>query len=315
MNEKGLEERIKQSLVWLEIAKKDLEAAKYLYSHNLFPHAVFFLQQSIEKMTKSFGIRIGVIDEEEAKSIIGHEVWRIFLKILEKTKKETEEIFNRFPGLKNVSVIKSSWFSEITNLNIEELKREFSKQKLLELSSNKENLENIIDKLVKMEKEFFNLKDLIPKYLYEKIPYIEKEIKDYIKKIIQEIIEEISKTKSIDKDTIEAEIDKLITSSDVIKNIIQIFSQSSFWELKLGTFFCCYSLYYLSQVFCSHTALTRYPEEGRNPLEVYNKEAPLVQKLNDFIYVVEVTLNMLNRIYEILESSRTLYPSKAETST
>jgi len=56
----------------LEIARQDLEAARLLYDAQLYPQAVYFLQQSVEKGWKSFGFQHGIIDEQEALNPISH---------------------------------------------------------------------------------------------------------------------------------------------------------------------------------------------------------------------------------------------------
>lgn len=50
-----------------EIARTDLEAAKCLFEQELYPQAVFYLQQSVEKATKSFGLLKDIIKEGEVK--------------------------------------------------------------------------------------------------------------------------------------------------------------------------------------------------------------------------------------------------------
>lgn len=51
--------------ILLEISKKDLEAAKCLYENKFYSQAIFYLQQSVEKAAKSFGLLTGMIDESK----------------------------------------------------------------------------------------------------------------------------------------------------------------------------------------------------------------------------------------------------------
>ncbi len=60
---------MKLSKTLLEIAKKDLEAAKCLYEKELYPQAIFYLQQSVEKAAKSFAIMTNMIKEDEVKAV------------------------------------------------------------------------------------------------------------------------------------------------------------------------------------------------------------------------------------------------------
>jgi len=40
------------------MAKKDLEAARLLYSKKVYAQAVFYLEQAIEKGTKALGVKL-----------------------------------------------------------------------------------------------------------------------------------------------------------------------------------------------------------------------------------------------------------------
>jgi len=67
----------------LDIAKKDLEASKYLFDGGFYPHAVFYLQQSVEKALKSFLLKYGMIKKNTLKANMGHNLKRgivIFFK-------------------------------------------------------------------------------------------------------------------------------------------------------------------------------------------------------------------------------------------
>jgi hypothetical protein len=77
LNQWGMEAH----LAFLEVAKRDPEAARCLSSRKLYPQAVFFLQQSVEKATKSFGLWAKVVTEGEVKDAVGHDAWKVFSKI------------------------------------------------------------------------------------------------------------------------------------------------------------------------------------------------------------------------------------------
>jgi len=62
--------------VFLEIAKADLKAAQCLYQAKLYPQAVFFLQQSIEKTFKAIGS--SSFSETDLKTKIKHYPLKIF---------------------------------------------------------------------------------------------------------------------------------------------------------------------------------------------------------------------------------------------
>jgi len=78
-------------LTLLEIAFDDLRSAELLYQHNLHPQAIFFLQQSVEKVIKQLGINNGVIKPNELMTKVGHKPEIIFKKIVKQIKHLTNE--------------------------------------------------------------------------------------------------------------------------------------------------------------------------------------------------------------------------------
>jgi len=67
----------------LDIAKSDLDASERLYEDGSYNQAVFYLEQSIEKTAKAFGLEVGIIEEEELQSL-GHHHEKIFIQIQDK---------------------------------------------------------------------------------------------------------------------------------------------------------------------------------------------------------------------------------------
>jgi len=56
---------------FLEIAQSDLRAAECLFKNGFYPQSLFFLQQSVEKATKTFSIKVGLLkNEKEIKSLM-----------------------------------------------------------------------------------------------------------------------------------------------------------------------------------------------------------------------------------------------------
>lgn len=67
----------------IDIAKSDLDASERLYEGGSYPQAVFYLEQSIEKTAKAFGLEVGIIEEEELQGL-GHHHEEIFIQIQDK---------------------------------------------------------------------------------------------------------------------------------------------------------------------------------------------------------------------------------------
>jgi len=65
-------------------ARLDMESAKTLYEKHLYATAVYHLQQSVEKISKAYGITFFFFDEKDLKEpSIGHKTPRAFIKGVE----------------------------------------------------------------------------------------------------------------------------------------------------------------------------------------------------------------------------------------
>ena len=74
----------------LETSRKDLEASRTLHKKKLYPQAVFYFQQSVEKSTKSFGLIEKMIDEKGLWNKIKHKPLKIFTRLIKKYDKRPE---------------------------------------------------------------------------------------------------------------------------------------------------------------------------------------------------------------------------------
>ena len=63
-----------------DTAIKDLETAEILYNAQHFNTALFHLQQSVEKLVKSFGIETKSVKPEEISNKINHLPHKVFLQ-------------------------------------------------------------------------------------------------------------------------------------------------------------------------------------------------------------------------------------------
>jgi hypothetical protein len=119
------------ALEFFKIAKQDLLAAKVLYRHNLYPEALFFFQQSVEKAYKSYHIfgEIGNRQNMNASNVysikdIGHTPTKILEKQasnMEMRLTENMHIINAIPN--------SEEFYKKTGINFPEVIDQVSKLK------------------------------------------------------------------------------------------------------------------------------------------------------------------------------------------
>ena len=66
----------------INISKEDLLIAKWCYSKGLYSSSIYHLQQATEKISKAFGLYIGILSKDELKSI-NHISPKVSLKILD----------------------------------------------------------------------------------------------------------------------------------------------------------------------------------------------------------------------------------------
>jgi len=69
---------------FLEIAQSDLRAAKCLFENCFYPQSLFFLQQSVEKATKAFSIKVGLLKNEKEIKSYSHKSSTIFIDCIKK---------------------------------------------------------------------------------------------------------------------------------------------------------------------------------------------------------------------------------------
>ena len=75
-------EGIERALEFLRVAKKDFEASKLLMKRDLYPQALFMLQQSLEKIAKAILLALGLASIEDLEREVGHKILTRGIKFL-----------------------------------------------------------------------------------------------------------------------------------------------------------------------------------------------------------------------------------------
>jgi hypothetical protein len=65
----------------IDISNEDLDASNLLYKNEMFPHSIFYLQQSVEKLVKHLGIANELIKPSDLQFEVGHKAEKIFKKL------------------------------------------------------------------------------------------------------------------------------------------------------------------------------------------------------------------------------------------
>lgn len=240
------------------------------------PASDFYLQQTVEKITKSMGIHLKIISEDELEDI-GHESVKIYVRVIEGLKNEVKRFdkqIKKFPKLKHTTLLKKyedldpDKFSNIVD-NFES----YLKHPKRDIPD--EELEKIISELAKLEAEIGNQKITITKEEIENLRPFFREVVDAIREehpVSPEIYEELKKLESL--------------TPELITKVIE------YW---VPTIICCLDLLYLSVILCPHATSSRYPypKRGHNPLEIYTEEYSLVKRFEQLSNITERVLDRL----------------------
>jgi hypothetical protein len=265
---------------FLKIAKQDLIAAKVLYKNELYPEALFFLQQSIEKGYKAYHLLSELNNDRQnitGKNLSIRKIGHIPTKIAEK---QAAVMADRFQKIKN-DIDKFPNRDEIyaaIDIDFPELIQQFhdSRDTYSDLSSSRNvskkislrELDGIINTLKicirNSNTAFRNIKNST---------YDEATL-DEMKRNSERIMLPMLKSSP---DLIEKEKDKLnkIFGKDFPKYeyLIKITIQN---RLESGCVNTIYSN--LSIITQTHESSTRYPEENNSPLRNYSGWHPLIKR-------------------------------------
>lgn len=199
-----IKENMALSCDFLDLSKDDLLACKILYEKSIFHLATYHLQQSVEKLTKSYALILGYITPEELRRN-GHITPQVFVKLLQ------EKISQQFLKLfENIHELDENRLNELKNL--------FSKRHLLE-------------EIASMDKEKIIVWLETGKQIKQKLKNIEGEIKSQIKKIDNKIL----KFRKISKND-RNKIHEMFISWDVVSIINLVSNFIMMYILSVITF-------------------------------------------------------------------------------
>lgn len=270
-----------------EIAKQDLEAAKCLFERGFYPQAVFYLQQSVEKATKSFGLLSNVIKEDELTVDIGHNPLNVYKKSIEEQKDKLDKIncaIEKVPKLRETKIIKK--------LNIRMYQKKIPKALdwVVSLNKGKEEIlfiqkseiRSVIRELDKLESEL--------EIFQETTITLTEEILNEFREAFIEFLDSLNELRPQKIENEKRKLEGL--DLNLMKEVIRIIQSAPI----RNAIYITHSLFYLSSIMLPHAIVTRYPERKHDPLKIYNKNLPLIQLFNDVVEIMEKTLSKLENL-------------------
>jgi len=263
------------------ISQKDLKASKLLFENGLYPQAIFYLQQSVEKATKFLGLSMGMITFEEAKNDVRHDSFEIYIKMREGLR-NLIEITNKSPLLAGITKIVDDIAFEVSGKKIDELLKsldplpDIDKDRIRN-SPSKKDVTFTIEILNRIESTLD--KSSLPSILSnQKLNEAKKKSKEILDAIHTQDPETMKEA--------ERRLNEL-TAPESRDYILEI--GGSWMDLP----HVYLSLFLLSYLFPPYHAIyTRYPgENGQDPEDIYNKEHPLIQSYGDLVTIMDKTLS------------------------
>ena len=275
---------------YMRTAIKDLKAAKTLYRHGLYPQAVFYFAQSVEKANKSLAFVTGHFTEDYLADKVRHDSTKLYEIMAAEQRKQyckMLEHLDDYPELGNFSIF------EKEKINGRILASEDGLREIARIRKGKDDFTYL------STREISN----IIKVIYSELQQIENEIEEilstknetHIEAWLKEIDSTIKKMRINNTEEsiyLAEELEKLKESN------LDYYCQSmKDWFLSVAQGYAALiPLYYLTPVVLPHVNSARYPENKKSPVSIYNCNMPLVKKLPELFDLHSNTLKTL-KIY------------------
>lgn len=249
---------------FLETAQSDLSAARLLHQNEAFPHAIFSLQQSIEKTIKAVGLQVGLISFDELRTKrIGHNAFRLSAigakAMAEQTKSVLQLIEAKHPVLEFLPAMPKKDFQEY----LDKLRSSEAKIWSIQPTEYGEPSDEELS-------ELFHAFQTTSETSFEFVP---EELRDFI----DLWLDNISQKNLIAQN----EIDELKMAFSDFKNIHLIIDAVQ-KAVRIEIWFA-HILIPLSIITSAHESDSRYPcaECGHHPTEYYQKGLPIVDHFEE----------------------------------
>lgn len=269
------------------VAKNDLTTVEVLFNSGHYNTALFQLQQAIEKLVKSFGIKAGAIKPEEMAKKINHLPHKVFtrlyeMQIEEMTKQNKTTLL--VPDLVPPHQRNSKKSEEI----IENTKKLYLKIKSIERERNdtattSEEIIEFIDGAKDLEK----IPDFDDNKLYE-------ELKDDFIKTNKHFIQYFKNNKNIQ----ELSQEMIDNCDGIIHKKVQQYKENRIRGINYN--YLSYVWINLSLITSQHEQSTRYPSltDDSTPMDIYNKENYLIRYMPQLIELANISITKYHEVYK-----------------
>lgn len=262
---------------WIDIAIEDLEISLILYENKKYSNSFYHFQQASEKGLKAYAFMVKTYTSEKDANHTGHYTLKVFVDSANERQKEIAFLkdyeFEKIIGIENLD--------EYSN-NLEDgLKSLPQRKEIFEYSN--DILHEILKTICELSEYNFELPNGFKEHLIEKMDLIF----DLIYKLNPEKADETKK-----------EFNELLKDEKQLNDFIEI-TKEHFNNTMIENYYVLI-LYYSNLISHNHNNKSRYPEIDFNPLEYYNLNSPLIQKLPEFSQYLKSTLLQLKKWNDII---------------
>lgn len=264
---------------FLDSAKNHLIDSKILYSNKRYPSAIFHFQQSVEIISKSFGLVNSLIEPENLKSV-SHSPHKIFRKPIEKHHEEIKEAIELEKIFPDFFVVNDE------PIEVAKYEKEFSENKKSFIHLNPNDFEFI-------EEEDIGLMIRQLEELSDGLKFDTNEVKKEIPKLYTQLSERIKKINP----EASANLNNVMNDEKGAKIVSGI---SIFYISRLNEAIYYYNTFFWFSLFTSaHNQDTRYPCVccGEIPDGNYTVEHPLIIKFEEMTRVLEKAISYFECLY------------------
>lgn len=257
---------------WIDLAIEDLEVSKILFESEKYSNSYYHFQQASEKGLKAYAFMVKIFTSEKDANNTSHYTLKVFIDSVNERQKEIaflkDKGFEKMIGTENLEDYSNNLESGRNSLPKRKEIFEYSNQILDEILNNLNEL-----KIFKIEfqddykKLLIENTSLIFDLLYKSDP----EKAENARKDFKELIED------------ENQLNELVENT---KKHLQNTITENFYVLVL---------LYSNLISHNHNNLARYPEIDFNPLEYYNLNCPIIQKLPEFTQNLNLALLQIKK--------------------
>ena len=255
------------------IGLADFNSSQLLFENNIYPNSLYFLQQSIEKLSKATAIKFHLINSNQLKSI-GHQGYKIFIDPSKNHIKEVSRFnsnyttIDKFQEALNESVDQTADFLKLLQTVTESDLEEIGNPETIDLILSKIEGDNPTEKV--------NFNTLTEEHT-------------------ENFIEFMVSSKATNLHIREKE--EQINYNDYKEDIKKVS------HLYLFTVALLQGLLWLNFLLTPHQNSTRYPikPEFKSPIDKYNTKNPIIQKFNPISEAVYKSYIMYEIVINFLE--------------